>query len=77
MNVFSLKGNVSDEAFFIFMINNLPMKYDIILDGLENHLISKHEKLRIIIKKKEKKKRPWDPTANIERKVPRVWQVQS
>ena len=35
---FRQKGNVSDEDFMIHLLNNLPMEYDVILDGLENHL---------------------------------------
>ena len=38
MNEFKQKGNVSDEDFMIHVLNNLPEEYDVILDGLENHL---------------------------------------
>ena len=38
MNEFGLKGNVSDEDFMIQVLNNLPKEYDVILNGLENHL---------------------------------------
>ena len=36
MNIFSQKGNVSDEDSMIHVLNNLPDEYDVILDGLEN-----------------------------------------
>ena len=38
MNIFGQKGNVSDEDFMIYVLNNLPKEYYAILDGLENHL---------------------------------------
>ena len=37
-NKFSQKGSVSDEDFMIHVLNNLPNEYDVIPDGLENHL---------------------------------------
>ena len=40
---FSLKGSISDEDYMIHVLNNLPKEYDIILDGLENHLISNED----------------------------------
>ena len=40
MNEFGQKGNVSGEDFMIHVLNNLPKEYDIILDGLENHLMA-------------------------------------
>ena len=40
MNEFGQKGNVSDEDFMIQVLNNLPKEYDVILDGLENHLVA-------------------------------------
>ena len=38
MNEFRQKGNVSDEVFMIHVLNNLPKEYNVILDGLENHV---------------------------------------
>ena len=38
MTKFRQKGNVSDEDFMMHVLNNLPKEYDVILDGLENHL---------------------------------------
>ena len=38
MSKFGQKGNVSDEYFMIHIVNDLPEEYDVILDGLENHL---------------------------------------
>ena len=40
---FGQKGNVSDEDFKIHSLNNLPKEYDVILDGLENHLTATGE----------------------------------
>ena len=40
MTEFGQKGNVSDEDFMIHILNNLPKKYDVILDGLENRLMA-------------------------------------
>ena len=34
------KGNVMDEDFMIHIKNDLPEDYDVILDGLKNHLTS-------------------------------------
>ena len=39
MNEFGIKGDVSDEDFVIHVLNNLPREYDVIFDGLENHLM--------------------------------------
>ena len=38
MNELGLKGNMSDEDIMIHVLNNLPEVYDVILDGLVNHL---------------------------------------
>ena len=38
MNKFGLKGSITDNNFMIHDLNNLPKDYDVILDGLENHL---------------------------------------
>ena len=38
MTKFGQKGNVSDEDFMIHVLNNLFEEYNVILDGLENHL---------------------------------------
>ena len=38
MNEFGNKGNVSNKDFMIHVLNNLSEEYDIILNGLENHL---------------------------------------
>ena len=38
MNKFDQKGSVSDKDFMIHILNNLPNEYDVILNGLENHL---------------------------------------
>ena len=43
MNEFGQKGSVSDEDFMIHVMNNLPKEYDVILDGLENHLTATGE----------------------------------
>ena len=40
MNEFSQKGNITDDDFIIHLLNNLPKEYDIILDGLKNHLMA-------------------------------------
>ena len=40
MNEIIQKGNVSDEDFMIHVLNNLPEEYDVVLDGLENHLMA-------------------------------------
>ena len=41
LNEFELKGSISDGDFMIDVLNNLPEKYGVILDGLENHLTSR------------------------------------
>ena len=52
LNEFELKGSISDgdfmmnklsssNDFMIDVLNNLPEKYGVILDGLENHLTSR------------------------------------
>ena len=38
MHEFGLKGNITDKDFMIQVLNNLPMEYNVILDGLKNHL---------------------------------------
>ena len=38
MNESRLKGSITVKDFMIHILNNLPKEYDIILDGLENHL---------------------------------------
>ena len=43
MTEFGQKGNVSDEDFMIHVLNNLPEKYNVILDGLENCLVATRE----------------------------------
>ena len=43
MTKFRQKGNVSDKDFMSHVLNNLPEKYDVILDGLENHLMATGE----------------------------------
>ena len=35
---FRLKGNITDEDFTIHVLNNLPEEYNVILNGLDNHL---------------------------------------
>ena len=40
MNEFGQKDSVSDEDFRIHVLNNLPKEYDVILNGLENHLMA-------------------------------------
>ena len=40
MSEFRVKGNNSDENLMIPILNNLPEKYDIILDGVENQLMA-------------------------------------
>ena len=40
MTKFSLKGIINEENFMIHIIKKLPEEYDVILDGLENHLMS-------------------------------------
>ena len=39
-NEFKLKGNTNGEDFMIHVLNNLHKEYDVILDGIENHLMS-------------------------------------
>ena len=69
---FGLKGSISNEHFMIHDLKNLPMEYDVILDGLDNHLTSScndafmieiviMNKLRLKTKKRKKKKMPWEP----------------
>ena len=81
MNEFGLKGSISDKDFIIHFLNDLPKKYDVILDGLENCLTSSgddalmiqviREKLNNRYKKirieikKKEKSRPWEPTTAI------------
>ena len=48
MTDFGQNGNVSDEAFMIHISNNLPKEYDVILDGLKNHLMATRENALII-----------------------------
>ena len=43
MTKFKQKGNVSDEDFMIHILYNLPQEYNVILDGLENHLTATGE----------------------------------
>ena len=43
MTEFGQKGNVSNEDFMILILNNLLKEYDVILDGLENHLMATGE----------------------------------
>ena len=43
MSEFSQKGSVSDEDFMINVLNNFPKEYNVILDGLENHLTATGE----------------------------------
>ena len=43
MNEFGQKPSVSDKDFMIHILNNLPKEYDVILDGLENHLTATGE----------------------------------
>ena len=43
MNEFRQKGNVSDEDFMIYLLNNLSKEYDVILNGLENCLMATGE----------------------------------
>ena len=43
MTKFSQKGNVSDKDFMIHILNNLLEEYDVIFNGLENHLIATGE----------------------------------
>ena len=72
MNEFCHKGNVSDQDFLIHVLNNLPKKYDVILNELENHLTttrddsltinSIHKKLitgtrKLKVKKKKRSKK--------------------
>ena len=50
MSNFSLKGKKTYEDFMIHILNNLPKKYDVILDGLENHLtMSGDDTLTIVV----------------------------
>ena len=39
MNGLSQKGNISDDDFMIHVLNIFPKESDVILDGLENHLM--------------------------------------
>ena len=39
MNKFGQKGNIANDDFMIHILNNLPKDYNVILDGLENHLM--------------------------------------
>ena len=38
MNKFGQKGGISDKDFMIYVLNNLPKDYNVILNGLEKHL---------------------------------------
>ena len=38
-----LKGNISDEDFMIHVLNNLPEKYDVILNRLQNCLMENRD----------------------------------
>ena len=38
MSEFITRGSVTDEDFIILVLNNVPEKNDVILDGLEGHL---------------------------------------
>ena len=43
MNKFRQKGNIMEEDFMIHILNNYPEEYDMILDGLENCLMTTGE----------------------------------
>ena len=43
MTEFGQKGIVSDKDFMIHVLNNLPKEYNLILNGLENHLTATGE----------------------------------
>ena len=38
INEFGQKGNITEDDFMICVLNNLAKEYNVILDGLENHL---------------------------------------
>ena len=40
MNEFSLKGSITDKDFMVHVLKNFPKRYDIILNGLEDHLMA-------------------------------------
>ena len=48
MNEFGIKGNIANKDFMIHILNNLPKEYDVILDGLENHLMVSGENVLTI-----------------------------
>ena len=43
MNKFGLKSNKTDKDFMIHVLNNLPEEYDVILNGLQEHLTSRRD----------------------------------
>ena len=48
MSEFGLEGNITNEDFMIHVLHNLPVEYNMILDGLENcHTSSRDDTLTI------------------------------
>ena len=41
MGEFGQKSSIPDKDFMIHIHNNFPKEYDVILDGLENHLMAR------------------------------------